>query len=279
VKSPLRLDNEQCLRALAAGRIDLGISLFGFGTYGNPDSPWGFHQRQIDAGICYFLVNGRFRARLPSGTLEINEGSLFLLAPGVRHDFEPLNRGDSITLYHCRLHPRLGKRSCWWEQKASCFRNMFGLRPFFEELMEESAGSLPWKEERKHALFFLILSVALRSNPGVFGKGLTLSQQARLVRFLRQREGAQPSPAELAAALHLSHDYFSRLFKVSYGIIPRVWLVHERLRLASLELAETRKSITQIAEGLGYCNNFLFSRQFSRLLGISPSGFRRRHQG
>jgi AraC-like DNA-binding protein len=277
MKSPLRLDREEWLRALAAGRMDLGLSLSGFSTVGKPGSPWGFQQRQLDAGICYFLINGSIRARLSSRTLEINEGTLFLLAPGVRHDFELLDREKPITLYHFRLQPRLGKRSCWWQEEASFFQHMFDLRPFFEELMDEFAGNLPWKEERRHALFFLIFSTAFRSSRTASGKGLTLGQQARLVRFLRQNAGSQSGPADLAAVLHLSHDYFSRLFKASYGVIPRVWLVRERLRLASLDLAETRKSVTQIAEDLGYRNTFLFSRQFSRQLGISPSGFRRRH--
>jgi AraC-like DNA-binding protein len=85
------------------------------------------------------------------------------------------------------------------------------------------------------------------------------------------------TPQQLAGVTNLSPDYFARLFKQTYGVIPRTWLVQEKMRLASVELVTTRKSITQVATELGYTDLYLFSRQFKQVCGCSPREFRLRH--
>lgn len=277
MQAPERIGREKWLHDLVSGRLDFEISFSGYGTYGTPGSPWGGRNRLVESALCYLFLDGGIRISWAGKMAEITEGGLFLLAPNVQHDFELLSPERSITVYHFRLLTRFRKRVCWMKEDFLCFRHMLPLRPYFEEIFEEIPSNLPHKKERIRSLLFLSFLSAFRSEQKRTGKGLTFNQQARLTRFVLENRGRQPGPAELAATLNLSHDYFSRLFKETYGVIPRVWLVQERLRLASLELAETRKSIGSVAEGLGYRNAFLFSHQFSRQFGCSPREFRRKH--
>lgn len=274
----IRLTRDAWLKALASGRLDLRIAFPALGSYGMPGSPWGFDFRTLDAGILYLLVDGGIRVKLPRATWEMTEGTLFMVGPGVRHSLQLLFPDRPITIYHLRLNPRLGRRPCWLREEASLFRHMLSLRPHFEGMLEEAAGGLPWSKERIHAFFFLIFSSLFRFEHGTPQPGLTLSQQARLARYIREHVYDHPTPGQLAATLGLSPAYFARQFKAAYGMIPRVWLLRERLRLASLELAEGGKSITQIAGELGYQDGCLFSRQFTREFGHSPRLFRQRHR-
>jgi len=274
---PRLLSREAWLRGMAAGRLRLSVSFAGFGSYGSPISPWGFRQRRLDAGLCYLLVGGGIRARIEGKIWEVKEGNLFLVAPGVLHDFELLASDRPITLYHCRIRVWQGRRPCWLRESVLCLPHLLGLRRHFEDLLEETDATLPWYAERAQASLFLAFSAAFRADPQRAGRGLTLSQQTRLSRFLQANRRRQPSPSELAAALNLSLGYFSRLFKATYHVIPRAWLVAERLRLASLELVETSKGVAQLAAELGYRNPFLFSRQFSQHFGCSPRAFRQKH--
>lgn len=85
------------------------------------------------------------------------------------------------------------------------------------------------------------------------------------------------TPQQLAEVANLSPDYFARLFKQTYGVIPRTWLVQEKMRLASVEQVTTRKFITQVAAELGYSDLYLFNRQFKNVCACSPREFRLQH--
>ncbi len=79
---------------------------------------------------------------------------------------------------------------------------------------------------------------------------------------------------DLAKLLNLSHDYFSRIFRNTYGKSPRAWLLKQRLLYASILLKESTSTITQIANKLGYPDIYLFSRQFHRFFGVCPKKWR-----
>jgi len=104
---------------------------------------------------------------------------------------------------------------------------------------------------------------------------LTPSQQNALAALM---ENARPDtwlkPRDMAKAVGLSPDYFSRVFHRSHAISPRQWLVQERLSYAVVLLQETPLRIGEIAQRLGYANPHLFSRQFSAYFGRSPRSYR-----
>ena len=278
MKALLRLNRDAWLKGLYSGELDLGVRFPTLANYGPPYAPWGHPRRVLDDGILYFVVNGGFRARMPDATWELSEGTLFLLGPRVPHELELLEPDKPMTVYHARLRPVLGGRVSWFEDNALRFVRTQGLRTLFEAVVDEGGGSLSWSRERIQALFFLIFTELYRAEAAETQRGLTLGQQARLRRLVRENVQGNLSPSDLAAELGLSPTYFSRLFKVSYRMIPRTWLMKERLRVASLQLMETRRSIYQVAEELGYENVSLFSRQFSREFGQSPRVFRQRHR-
>ncbi len=104
--------------------------------------------------------------------------------------------------------------------------------------------------------------------------GLTVDQQARLVRFARLQINQGLTPADLAHHLDLSPNYFSRQFRRSFGLTPRAWLTRERLRAAADLLARSHLTVYQVAERFGYNDVPQFSRQFKQVMGISPKKYR-----
>ena len=81
-------------------------------------------------------------------------------------------------------------------------------------------------------------------------------------------------PADLAARVQLSLDYFSRLFRKTYGVAPKTYLKRERMRVASHMLAETDASVKQVAAELGFENVSFFCRQFRSVYALSPARYR-----
>ena len=79
---------------------------------------------------------------------------------------------------------------------------------------------------------------------------------------------------EMADLCHLSPSYFSRTFNKETGESFVNYISSRRIQLAKELLLETGKSISQIAEEVGYDNISHFTAVFKRTEGIPPSVYR-----
>lgn len=83
---------------------------------------------------------------------------------------------------------------------------------------------------------------------------------------------------ELAQLMGLSVPQFFRRFHQATGSSPIDWLRRERVNHAKRSLGETRDRIRDIAEHVGYGDPLYFSRDFKKLVGVSPLHYRRQEQ-
>lgn len=79
---------------------------------------------------------------------------------------------------------------------------------------------------------------------------------------------------DMAAWAHMSEYYFCHLFKQSMGVSFISYLNAVRVRKASDLLANSRLSITEVAEKTGFSDVNYFSRVFKQNIGISPRYYR-----
>lgn len=96
----------------------------------------------------------------------------------------------------------------------------------------------------------------------------------RQVASIREQPGSVPKIRDLAKAMALSPDHYSRIFKKTVGQSPRELVQEARLERACQLLRETPLGITEIAEQVGYADVFQFSRIFKRRRGVAPSRWR-----
>ena len=80
---------------------------------------------------------------------------------------------------------------------------------------------------------------------------------------------------ELAALAGSSVPHFFRRFRKATGATPLDWLRRERISEAKRRLSQSKDPIGAIAEELGYGDQFYFSRDFKKLVGLSPRHYRR----
>lgn len=80
---------------------------------------------------------------------------------------------------------------------------------------------------------------------------------------------------QLAKMVGLSSTYFSHLFKVETGYSPREYITNARMNKAKLLLAQTNKSISEIAFEVGYANGASFTNLFTEKVGCAPKIFRK----
>jgi AraC-like DNA-binding protein len=194
------------------------------------------------------------------------------VAPRVRFDLHAT--GDvGLTLYRIRLAapPAPG------DDGHVVLAGAWELRAFFDALVIELSGALPFRAERLRALLVVLFSGIFRAaarHPRQ--PPLDAEQRAVLERYVDERMASRPDARELASVVGLSEDYFVRRFRQTFGVAPRSWLVRRRIQAAMLALDESARPVGRVALDLGYRDVFLFSRQFKAVTGMSPRAWRER---
>ena len=79
---------------------------------------------------------------------------------------------------------------------------------------------------------------------------------------------------DVAQHVGLSSSYFSALFRQAVGSNPSDYIIDFRLRKAKQLLKESNYRIYEIAEMVGYENNYYFNRLFKKVVGCTPKEYR-----
>ena len=102
-------------------------------------------------------------------------------------------------------------------------------------------------------------------------------QEARAKERLSGGVGIDGSIDAIAAECQLSPSYFIRAFRGSTGQTPYQWQLAHRIERAQHLLADGRRALVDVANACGFAAQAHFTRIFSKIAGISPGQWRRRH--
>jgi transcriptional regulator GlxA family with amidase domain len=94
--------------------------------------------------------------------------------------------------------------------------------------------------------------------------------------WLQTAAAKQPSLAQMTSIAGLEERTFLRRFQKATGLKPMEYCQHLRMGKARELLAFTRQPVESIAWTIGYKDAGSFRKIFSKLLGLSPSDYRRR---
>ncbi len=107
-------------------------------------------------------------------------------------------------------------------------------------------------------------------------RGLADWQVRKVTGYMREHLDEEIGLDELAALLSLSRFHFGTAFRLATGRTPHDWLVGERIERARELLRDPLRPVTEIALAVGYQTPSSFTAAFRKVLGVSPSEFRRR---
>jgi AraC-like DNA-binding protein/mannose-6-phosphate isomerase-like protein (cupin superfamily) len=269
-------DWQHWLRIVQDPRTRLSAGLLGAPGHMRLPQDWEVRDRLTDEHLLYLVAGGCLRARFKEESVLVGKGDLLWIRPGTRFT---CTRADNrpLSILRCRLRiepPRKSLSSPWpWR----CLPGGNLCLPWLEWLIQEAEHPDSWSPFRLRSVAagFFTEWARLETRDPSAGYGLTQVQRGILTELLAARPDARVSPHELARAVGLSHDYFSRCFRHSYGCTPRRWLLEQRIRLAALRLVESGLRVGEVAREFGYEDLFLFSRQFKLITGVSPLTYRK----
>lgn len=80
---------------------------------------------------------------------------------------------------------------------------------------------------------------------------------------------------KLADMINVSPDYFTKMFKDSIGKTPIEYINGLRINKSMQMLFETKKSMAEIADEIGFCNPNYFHKIFKQYINESPLAYRK----
>ena len=100
----------------------------------------------------------------------------------------------------------------------------------------------------------------------------------RVFDFTERNLGGSIRVADLANVASLSVSHFTRAFRRSVGITPRVFVLERRIVRAKALMLSTQDSLSSIASACGLTDQSHFTRRFRQVVGLTPKRWRRQQR-
>jgi PAS domain S-box-containing protein len=108
--------------------------------------------------------------------------------------------------------------------------------------------------------------------------GLTRDKKMEsIIEQLRSEGINAPNINRLAKANGMSHRQLNRRFKEATGLTPQQFMVRSRIEKACEMLRESELPISDVAYGLGFCDQSAFTAQFRKRMTLTPKKYREQY--
>jgi AraC family transcriptional regulator len=105
--------------------------------------------------------------------------------------------------------------------------------------------------------------------------GLAPWRAKRVAAYVEANIDSNFRVANLAGVVQLSISHFSRAFRRTFGVTPRVYITTLRMRRAQVIMLSSLRPISQIAIDCGMSDQAHFTRVFRKVVGTNPGRWRR----
>ena len=242
-------------------------------------------QRRIldDFAMVYLVAGSGWFSAVGGQAQEVRPGDLMLLFPGIEHSYGPSIPGQ------------------WDEYWLMCSGSVFtglqttGLLDSRRPVWRPGVGSA-LRARFDHLVTARLITARQPRNPRVAlaNEAALAAETLLLITFLAQADaaGAPEQPAWLIAACAkldedlsrpidlrqvarsngLQYDAFRKAFTAAVGLPPARYRLERRIDRAKA-LLTAGSTPAQVAEALGFCDVYFFSRQFRLVTATTPGRF------
>lgn len=124
-----------------------------------------------------------------------------------------------------------------------------------------------------HPLLFMLVSYLKKGER--FSANAELDLYTKLFNYITAYHNTRITMKELSGKFNCSVSSLSHLFKKRSGMSISEYIEKLRLDEAKWLLSQSRYTVTEVSDCLGFCNSGYFSSVFKRKFGISPKDYRK----
>ncbi len=259
---------------------DLYITNIGY----YPQARHHFKERKkgIPQAILIYNIEGKGFISIGNEKHELPSDHFFIIPPGMPHSYSADNENPwSIYWVHfagskASLFSRTSLQPVGIERgKTSRVNERLEL---FSELFRnlERGYSIETLEYVNLCLNHLLASFTHLGQFHLIKEGIEKDPVGQSINFMLENLGRKLTLNDLAEEVSLSASHFSRLFVNRTGHSPIDYFIQLKIQRACRLLDNTDWSIAGIARETGFEDQFYFSRQFRKVMNMSPREYRQR---
>ena len=250
-----------------------------------------------------FLYRGKGKIIINQETYEVKKGDLIYLAPGDVYDGLTPENQESIDFYLIQFtYLLVENRRPGWQFKSD--KNFSVMDQEHQYIIHEGTAGLPYEkiqnmvnyaevyeilfdlkrlEDREdeeslweQQLKFSRLFYEITENQYKYLKFPIQKKRSEQIRVYLEEHFAQTLKIEtIAQHFGISRGYLMKIFKDDFGLSPMAYQNQIRIQKAKELLRDTNEEIYMIAEQVGFCDAYYFSKKFKRFTGMRPLEYRR----
>ncbi|WP_243349739.1 AraC family transcriptional regulator [Parabacteroides sp. FAFU027] len=246
-----------------------------------------------------YLVNeGNAELNISGKKYRLTPGHLYLIPPFTTHSD---HCDGEFSLYYVHVYEDLTKNISWFDQMqfpvetsshpldATLIQRLLDINPgrelkrydpdsyndsdnLYQSIAENRHQSLHAQLETDGIIRQLLARFFTTAIP------LNLSQDSRIIktlRFIRENIDQKITVRQLASICCLSEDHFIRLFRQELRQTPIDYINRKKIEKAQLLMVVKNQTMKDIAYTLSFENVSYFNRLFKKMVGKTPSEYRK----
>jgi len=263
----------------------------------DPQEPFGLHAHEFAEIV--IITAGRGVHVTGTESYPLNTGDTFVIGGSRQHDYHSM---DKLCLVNVLFQPKKINLRTYDLRTLPGYHALFTLEPAWRRRHQFNSRLRLTPQELSVVMGFVDqLDEELRQRASGF-KFMATAAFMQIVGYLSRCYGRAKNPDSrallrigeaiscletnyqdtidldrLARIAHMSKRNFMRSFQAAMGSSPIAHLVQLRVNRGAALLRRTGQSVTEIAFAVGFTDSNYFARQFRKLLGVTPSQYRKQH--
>ena len=237
----------------------------------------------------HFVVKGDAAIKVDERSLSLLRNDSILIFPGTFHKFLPCEAESSVltlsfsikrnkhgTDYYSAIERSLAGNSFFVSESSPLVTDL--IHTVVPAVYSEEIFSFEVMRAGLSMLFIHLLSKLSHEKADAKRPSSSQDQDMRtyiVEEYFNEHYMERISLSALARRLYLSEQQTERMIKKTYGARYREHLAKIRVKSAMELLTETKKSITEVAEAVGYDSYNGFYAAFKKITGITPTDWRK----
>ncbi len=252
--------------------------------------PIHFHE-EVELLYCKM---GSMRVNFINSSATLTPGDVLFINERTPHETLTTSDKNIISLVQFDSRPFLSERAGYKNRHATAFLNerfhtysllrsheppAQDLMSYLNRLVEECNNRQnAWSE---YIRGYITLTVAALGRNNLLFTPHAMCNAALLVRlepvfsFIDTNFTSPITLEDMADAIHLNRSYLCRLFRQATGSTLTQYLNFVRIYESEMLLINTKDSITDICDKVGFSDSAYYDRVFRRLNGCAPTAYRR----
>jgi len=256
------------------------------GFYPNAENHYINREIGTEEWILILCTNGKGTITFDNQDWKMQSGSVAILPPNKKHKYysskdHPWDifwlhfRGKSVNFYLPKSNNKKAQFYCQNNLKETNIKYMMNI--FWQMIQSFSAGySYEHVFYVSQLLGVLLSYLALQETSPQFENTSSNEYVNKAIQYIYDNIGISVPIKTLSERLDISEGYLNRIFHKSVGQSINQFITFSKLKQAVRYLEYTNLPIQQIAQQVGYKDQFYFSRQFKKHYNVSPRDFRKK---